>query len=113
MTLRQELAALLEVHTLSHFERRKRRLRRIPWSVTVSGARGWKNRRWWEKAGLERVRVTRDEWIVLHLGWLPEEQEQMIQFLISKTRGYYSRCSNCGRGVVSDGPYDRCAACGS
>jgi hypothetical protein len=64
------------------------------------------------KTDQERVRVTRDEWIVIHFGWLPEEREQMIQFLISKGKGRYSRCRNCSRGVVHDGPYSRCAACG-
>jgi hypothetical protein len=101
MTPKEELVTLLEERTLSHFERRKRRLQRIPMTVTVSAIRkGWERDK----------RVTREEWIVLHLGWVPEEREQMIQFL--ESRGY-SRCRNCGRGVVSDGPYDQCAACGS
>jgi hypothetical protein len=64
-----------------NFERRKRRLQRIPWPVRVSALR----RDWYGEK-----RVTREEWIVLHLGWLPEEREQMIQFLESK--GGYSRC---------------------
>ena len=101
MTPREELVTLLEERTLSHFERRKRRLQRIPWPVTLSAIRkGW--------AGDKRV--TREEWIVLHAGWIPEEREHMIQFF--ESRGY-SRCRNCGRGVVSDGPHDECAACGS
>jgi hypothetical protein len=35
----------------------------------------------------------------------------MIQFF--ESGGGYSRCRNCGRGIVSDGPHDRCPACGS
>jgi hypothetical protein len=102
MTPKEVLVMLLEERTLSHFERRKRRLERIPWPVRSSALRkGWARDK----------HVTREEWIVLHLGWVPEEREQMIQFLESK--GGYSRCRNCGRGIVSDGPHDRCAACGS
>jgi hypothetical protein len=101
MTPREELVTLLEERTLSHFERRKRRLQRIPWPVRVSALR----------KGRERdQRVTREEWIVLHLGWVPEEREQMIQFF--ESRGY-SRCRNCGRWIVPNGPHGRCAACGS
>jgi len=111
MTAREELVMLLEERTLSHFERRKRRLARIPSSVRSSALRkAWKNRHCWEKEGQERLRVTRDEWIVLHLGWLPEEREKLIEFM--ESRGY-KRCRNCGRAIVSDGPYDRCVACGS
>src|SRR5215831_6058080 len=84
------------------FERRKRRLQRIPWPVRVSAVR----KDWYGEKS-----VTREEWIVLHMGWLPEEREQMIQFLDSKSG--YSRCHNCGRGVVSDEPYARSPACGS
>ena len=35
MTSREELVTLLEERVLSHFERRKRRLQRIPMSVVV------------------------------------------------------------------------------
>ena len=70
--------------------------------------KGWQD----PKPG-EAVRLIRDEWIVLHAGYIPEEREQMIQFLIYKREGHYSGRRNCGREVVSDGPYDRCAACGS
>jgi hypothetical protein len=101
MTAREELVMLLEERTLSHFERRKRRLQRISWPVTLSAIRnGWESDR----------RVTREEWIVIHMGWVPEEREQLIRFF--ESRGY-KRCRSCGRRVVSDGPHDRCAACGS
>ena len=101
MDARSELVMLLEERTLSHFERRKRRLQRIPWPVTLSAIRkGWARDK----------RVTREECIVLHAGWIPEEREHMIQFF--ESRGY-ARCRNCGRRVVSDGPYGSCAACGS
>ena len=50
MTAREELVLLLEERTLSHFERRKRRLARIPSSVRISALRkAWKNRHWWKK----------------------------------------------------------------
>jgi hypothetical protein len=38
-----------------------------------------------------------------------EEGTQLIQFF--ESRGYH-RCSHCDRGALSDGPYDRYAACG-
>jgi len=86
----------------------------FPPSVRMAALKkAWKNRHWWEKPGQERVRVTPDEWIVIHFGRLLEEREQLIQYLVSRGKGHYSRCRNCGRGVVSNGPYDRCAACGS
>jgi hypothetical protein len=65
MTPREELVTLLEERTLSHFERRKRRLQRTPWPVTVSALR---------KSWARDKRVTREEWIVLHVGWAPEER---------------------------------------
>jgi hypothetical protein len=99
---RSELVMLLEERTLSHGERRKRRLQRIPWPVRMSALeKGWKRDK----------RLTREEWIVLHWGWVPEEREQLIQFF--ESTGCYSRCPDCRRGVVGHGPYSRCAACGS
>ncbi len=96
----------------SHFERRKRRLEQIPWSVRRSALeKAWKSRHWWEKPAEERERFTRDEWIVLHLGWIPEEREQLIQFF--ESRGHHKRCSHCGRGLVATGPYSHSPACGS
>jgi len=84
MNLRQELAALLEERTLSHFERRKRRVARIPWSVRVSAPK---------KSREGDQRVPREEWIVLHRGWVPEERKQLIQFFESKGD---KRRPNCG-----------------
>jgi hypothetical protein len=99
---RSELVALLEERTRSHFERRKRRLQRIAGPVRMSALeKGWKGDK----------RVTREEWIVLHFGWVPEEREHMISFF--ESRGGHSRCGDCGRGLVSDGPYSQCPACGA
>jgi hypothetical protein len=67
MTLRQELAALLEERTLSNWERRKRRLRLIPTEAIVSG--------------LLKARKgepqTLEEYIGSHLGFLPGERERI------------------------------------
>jgi hypothetical protein len=99
---RSELVMLLEGANANALERRKRRLQRIAGPVRMSALeKGWKRDK----------RVTREEWIVLHFGWVPEEREQLIQFM--ESTGHYSRCRNCGRGLVSDGPYSQCAACGA
>ena len=66
---RSELVMLLEERTLPHFERRRRRLQQIPGPVRLSAIRkAWEARHTQEKP----LRVTREEWIVLHLGWVPE-----------------------------------------
>jgi len=108
MKPRKELVMLLEERTLSHFERRKRRMQRIPMSVVVSAIT--KGRKRGRTPGSNDRPLTREEWIVLYAGWVPEEREQLIQFM--ESRGY-KRCRNCGLGVVHDGPYSRCAAGGS
>jgi len=78
--LRSELVTLLEERTLSHRERRKRRLQQIPGPVTMAAL----EKMWNHRDRQEPLPLTRDEYIVISFGWLPEEQEQMIQFAESK-----------------------------
>jgi hypothetical protein len=67
--LKVELAKLLEEATLSNFERRKRRLARIPMDVVVSGLL---------KISRDRGEpLTLEEFIGTHLGFLPGERERL------------------------------------
>lgn len=107
MTLREELVLLLGERTRPHRERRRERLKRVRPGVLLSAV----TKAWNARNGAKHEPLTLEEFIVVHLGWLPQEREQFIQFFESK--GHHKRCSHCGRGVVDDGPYSRCPACGS
>ena len=73
---------LLEERTLSHRERRQRRLRRIPGPVVMAAPeKGWQHRH-----RSDPLTLTRDEYVALSLGWLPGELEQLLQFFESKGR---------------------------
>jgi hypothetical protein len=67
--LKEELAYLLEVRTMSSFERRKRRLQSIPLDVVPEA--------------LTRARkglpLTTEQYIASHLGFLPGEREEEVQ----------------------------------
>jgi hypothetical protein len=85
MTLRQELAALLEERTLSNWERRKRRLKLIPTEVVVSG--------------LAKARKgepqTLEEYIGSHLGFLPGERERIEkQAAEGRGKNWQSQCQH-------------------
>jgi hypothetical protein len=67
ITLRLELARLLQQRTLSNWERRKRRLQRIPIDVVLSGLVKARN----------GEPLTLEEYIASHLGFLPGELESM------------------------------------
>jgi hypothetical protein len=64
--LKEELVRLLEVRTMSSFERRKRRLQSIPLDVVPEA--------------LTRARkglpLTTEQYIASHLGFLPGEREE-------------------------------------
>ena len=69
MTLRQELAALLEERTLPNWERRKRRLERLsPGRIYTSVSKARKGEP-----------LTLEEYVVSHLGFLPGERERLEQ----------------------------------
>ena len=65
--LKEELVRLLEVRTMSDFERRKHRLERIPLDVVPEA--------------LSRARqglpLTAEQYIASHLGFLPGELEEV------------------------------------
>ena len=69
MDPKSELVTLLEERTRSHFERRRRRLQRIPLSVVP--------------VALEKDRkgepLTLQEYIASHLGFMPGELERLEQ----------------------------------
>ena len=67
IALRLELARLLQERTLSNFERRKRRLQRIPMEVVVSGV----------TKARKGEPLTLEEYIASHLGFLPGEWKSM------------------------------------
>jgi hypothetical protein len=67
MTPRLELAMLLQERTLSNWERRKRRLERIPLSVVTEALR----------KARKGEPLTLEEYIASHLGFLPGELESM------------------------------------
>lgn len=61
--LKEELVRLLEVRTMSNFERRKRRLQSIPLDVLPEALN-------WARDGLP---LTIEQYIASHLGFLPGE----------------------------------------
>lgn len=63
MTLKAELLALLQERTLTHWERRKRRLERIPIEVVVTAVVRCRK-------GLP---LTVEQYVASHLGFLPGE----------------------------------------
>ena len=65
MTPRQELAMLLQQRTLSNWERRKRRLQRIPMDVVLLGV----------AKARKGEPLTLEEYVASHLGFLPGERE--------------------------------------
>ena len=67
MDPRSELVMLLQERTLSNFERRKRRLQRIPMDVVVSGV----------TKARKGEPLTREEYVASHLGFLPGERERL------------------------------------
>jgi hypothetical protein len=93
MTVREELALLLEERTRSLWERRRRRLQRIPKGVLTSALnKAWKA----SKAKRESVHggpayageiqpLTLDEYIVLHFGFLPGERD--LELRLRRDRG--------------------------
>jgi hypothetical protein len=64
---RVELAMLLQERTLSNFERRKRRLQRIPMNVVYSAV----------AKARKGEPLTLEEYIASHLGFLPGERESI------------------------------------
>lgn len=68
MTVRQELAALLEERTLSLWERRGRRLKCIPPDVVYSGI----------SKARKREPLTLAEFVASHLGFLPDEYRASV-----------------------------------
>jgi hypothetical protein len=67
IALRLELAMLLQERTLSNWERRKRRLERIPLSVVTEAIR----------KARKGEPLTLEGYIASHLGFLPGELESM------------------------------------
>ena len=67
--LKEELVRLLEVRTMSSFERRKRRLQSIPLDLLPEAL----NR---ARDGLP---LTKEQYIASHLGFLPGEMEEELQ----------------------------------
>jgi hypothetical protein len=77
IALRLELARLLQERTLSNFERRKRRLRRIPMNVVYSGV----------AKARKGEPLTVEEYIASHLGFLPGERERIEKQRAAEVRG--------------------------
>lgn len=82
MDPKSELVRLLEERSLSHPERRQRRLRRIPGPVITAAL----EKSWQHCGSPDPLTLTRDEYVALSLGWLPGELEQLLQFFESKGR---------------------------
>jgi hypothetical protein len=79
---KQELAKLLEFHTLSHFEKRERRFRAAQIRLCGGVDKNGDPRMMEELAvAIAKARngrpLTRDEYIVTHFGFLPGEIESM------------------------------------
>ena len=82
MDPRSELVLLLEERTLSHRERCKRRLQRIPGPVIMAAL----EKSWSHSHDSGPLILTREEYIAVSFGSLPEELEQELQFMESKGR---------------------------
>jgi hypothetical protein len=67
--LKEELVRLLEVRTMSNFERRKRRLQSIPLDVLPEALR----------RARDGLPLTTEQYIASHLGFLPGEMEEELQ----------------------------------
>jgi len=74
--LRLELARLLQERTLSNWERRKRKLERIPLSVVTEALR----------KARKGEPLTLEEYIASHLGFVPGELESMRERYAAEQR---------------------------
>jgi hypothetical protein len=79
---RSELVLLLEERILPPRERRRRRLRRIPGPVRVLAL----EKCWWHRHDSGPLVLTREEYVALSFGALPEELEELLQLQESQGR---------------------------
>jgi hypothetical protein len=82
VTAREELVTLLVERTRPPRERRQRRLERIPGPVSLAAH----EKAWWHRDASGPLVLTREEYIAVSFGYLPEELEQLLQLLESKGR---------------------------